>query len=65
MSDRRNELMDQNLISVGSGQLSLPNLFYAKSFYVYWSFNNPPSDPGFPVLWFNRMRVKSAVMQSS
>ena len=64
-SDRRNELMDQNLISVGSGQLSLTELIYANPFMFIGVLTTLLLILVTSVLWFNRMRVKSAVMQSS
>ena len=58
-SDRRNELMDQNLISVGSGQLSLTELIYANPFMFIGVLTTLLLILVTSVLWFNRMRVKS------
>ena len=57
--------MDQNLISVGSGQLSLTELIYANPFMFIGVLTTLLLILVTSVLWFNRMRVKSAVMQSS
>lgn len=63
-SGKRDELLDQNLVSVGSGQLSLTELIYADPVMFIGVLTAFLLILVSTVLWVNRMRVKAAVMQS-
>ena len=63
-ADRREELLDQNMVSVGTGRLSMTELIYANPLMFVGILTAVLLIIVTVVLWINRVRVKAAVMQS-
>lgn len=63
-SDRRAELLDHNMVSTGTGQVSITELIYANPMMFIGILTAILLILVTVVLWVNRVRVKAAVMQS-
>lgn len=63
-SDRSAELLDHNMVSAGTGVLSITELIYANPMMVVGILTAILLILVTVILWVNRVRVKAAVMQS-